>query len=109
MWALWQQSESLTYGDAHVRTIAQIKFLYYCLVPYLYAWIKCRSIPAYVKNKKGGDAYIITSKGTVHFPKTKQNNLRQMKKDEMKEESHLNYATIIKYAFCFLVCLFFIK
>ena len=97
MWALWQQSESLTYGDAHVRTIAQIKFLYYCLVPYLYAY------------KKGGGAYIITSKGTVHFPKTKQNNLRQMKKDEMKEESHLNYAAIIKYAFCFLVCLFFIK
>ena len=26
---LWEKSENLTYGDAHVRTDAQIKFLYY--------------------------------------------------------------------------------
>ena len=35
-----------------------------------------------------------------------QKQLRQMKKDEIKEESYLNYATIIKYTFCFLVFYF---
>ena len=39
-------------------------------------------------------------------PKNKQNKLRQTKKDEIKEESHLNYATVLEYAFSFLVCLF---
>ena len=41
------------------------------------------------------------------FPKNKQNKLRKRKKDEIKEESHLNNAIIIKNTFCFLVCLFF--
>ena len=36
------------------------------------------------------------------FPKNKQNKLRQIKEDEMKQENLLNYTTIIKYAFCFL-------
>ena len=48
--------------------------------------------------------YAIVSKGA---PKNKQNKLKQTKKDEIKEEIYLNYATIIKYGFCFLVCLFF--
>ena len=42
------------------------------------------------------------------FSKNKQNKLKQTKKDEIKEESQLNCTTIIKYAFCFLVFLFFI-
>ena len=40
------------------------------------------------------------------FPKNKQNNLRQTKKNEIKEERYLNYATILKYGFCFLIFYF---
>ena len=43
------------------------------------------------------------------FPKNKQNKLRQMKKDDINKGSNLNYKTAIKYAFCFLVCLFFTR
>ena len=39
------------------------------------------------------------------FPKNKQNNLRQTKKDEIKKESDLNYTTVMRYGFCFLVYL----
>ena len=31
------------------------------------------------------------------FPKNKQNKLRQTKKNQIKEESYLNYATTTKY------------
>ena len=48
--------------------------------------------------------YAIVLKGA---PKNKQNKLNQTKKDEIKEEIYLNYSTIVKYGFCFLVCLFF--
>ena len=43
------------------------------------------------------------------FTKNKQNKLRQMKKIEIREESYLKYTTIIKYAFCFRIFLFFIS
>ena len=36
------------------------------------------------------------------FSKNKQNKQRQIKKIDGKEESYLNYATIINYAFYFL-------
>ena len=39
-------------------------------VPYLYARIKYKSKPVYIKNKKGGGAHIIIWKGTLHFKKT---------------------------------------
>ena len=73
--------------------------------------IKYKSVTVYIKNKKRVGAYIIISLRTLHlnvFPKNKQNKLRFVKKDKVKEESHLNYPTVIKYAFSFLVCLFFI-
>ena len=38
-------------------------------VPYLYVWIKYKSKPVYIKNKKGWGTYIIIWKGTVHFKK----------------------------------------
>ena len=41
------------------------------------------------------------------FPDNKKNKLKQRKKNEMKEESYLNYTTIRKYTFCFLF--FFIR
>ena len=70
-------------------------------VPYLYTRRKDKSIPVYIKNKKGGVAYIIVSKRTLHFkhmfPKNKQNKLRQTKKDEIKEESNVNYTTVINF------------
>ena len=34
---------------------------------------------------------------------------KQMNKNNMKKENYLNYTTIIKYAFCFLFLLFFIR
>ena len=40
------------------------------------------------------------------FPKNKQNKLRQMKKNEIQQQSYLNYTTIIKYAVCFLIFYF---
>ena len=43
------------------------------------------------------------------FPKNKPKKLRQTRKDGIKEESHLNYAITLKYAFCFLVCLLFVR
>ena len=84
---------------------------------YLHMQIKYKSITVYIKKKRGEGgrggvgAYIIVSKGTSHFKyvfkeETKQ---RQTKKDNIKEEGHLNYTTVIKNAFCFLVCLFFIR
>ena len=73
-------------------------------VPRLHTRIKYKSITFCIKNKKRLRTYTTLSKGT---PKNKQNELRQIKKDEIKEESYSNYATVIKYAFCFLVCLVF--
>ena len=40
----------------------------------------------------------------VSKEQTKQS---QMMTDEVKEEIYLYYKTVKKYAFCFLVCLFF--
>ena len=38
------------------------------------------------------------------FPKNKQNKLKQMKKDKiLKEESYLNYTTVIENAYFFLI------
>ena len=34
---------------------------------YLYSWIKYKCITVYIKNKKGGGAYIIVTKRTLHF------------------------------------------
>ena len=62
---------------------------------YLYMQIKYKSITVYIKNKIREDGYIIVSKkelfSFIMFPNNKQNQLRQMKKDEIKEESYLNY------------------
>ena len=41
--------------------------------PYLYTQIKYKSITVYIKNKKGGSAYIIVSKGTPHQRINKSN------------------------------------
>ena len=38
------------------------------------------------------------------FPKNKQNKLKQMKKDKiLKEESYLNYTTVIENVCCFFI------
>ena len=70
-------------------------------VPYLYTRRKDKSIPVYIKKKKGGGAYIIVSKRTLPFkhmfPKNKQNKLRQTKKDQIKEESNVNYTTVTDF------------
>ena len=39
----------------------------------------------------------------------RQRENKQMNKNNMKKENYLNYTTIIKYAFCFLFLLFFIR
>ena len=36
-------------------------------VPYLFMQIKYKSITGYIKNQKGGGAYIIVPKGTLRF------------------------------------------
>ena len=44
------------------------------------------------------------------FPKIEQNKFLKTKKNEIKEESFLNYTTIRKYyAVSFLIFLFFIR
>ena len=43
------------------------------------------------------------------FQKNKQNKLRQTKNNELREESYSNHTTMIKYDFCFLILLHFIK
>ena len=65
-----------------------------------------KSIPIYVKNKNGVGSNIIMSKITLDFKyvSKEQNKLKQKMKDEIKEKSHWNYTTVIKYAFCFHVC-----
>ena len=40
------------------------------------------------------------------FSKEKRNKLIQTKKNKIKEESYLNFTTIIKYAFCLLTFYF---
>ena len=65
-------------------------------VPYLYTWKKYKSITAYIK-KRGKELSTLNI-----FTKNKQNKKRLKKKNERKEESYLNYTTIIKYAFCFI-------
>ena len=80
-------------------------------VPYLFMWIKNKSVTFYIETKKGGGAYTIASKRTFHFnmfPQNKLYKLRQTKNNETKEENYWNYTTVIKYDFCFLVSLFFI-
>ena len=53
----------------------------------------------YIKNKK---AELLTSQYQKEFftlkiiEKNRQNKVRQMKKDEMKEEHYINYRTVIK-------------
>ena len=55
---------------------------------------KYKSKTVYIQSKIGEDGYIIVSKKELFtlnmFPKNKQNQLRQTKKDEIKEESYLN-------------------
>ena len=57
----------------------------------------------------------MVTKGTLqtlqfeYVPKNKQNKIRQTKNNELKEKSYLNYTAIIKYAFCFLILLYFIR
>ena len=65
-------------------------------VPYLYTWKKYKSITAYIK-EQGKELSTLNI-----FTKNKQNKKRLKKKNERKEESYLNYTTIIKYAFCFI-------
>ena len=72
-------------------------------VPRLYTRIKYKSITVYIKSKQGKELFTLNM-----FPKNKQNKLRQTKKNDIKEESYLNYTTIIKYAFFFLIFHFFI-
>ena len=43
------------------------------------------------------------------FQKNKQNKLRQTKNNELREESYSNHTTMIKYDFCFLILLHFIR
>ena len=74
--------------------------------------IKYKSITVYIKNKKGGrrGAYIIVSKGTLHLKmslKNTQNKIKQIKKNEIKKGSPLNYKIIMKHAFCFLAFIIF--
>ena len=76
----------------------------------LYTQIKYKGITGHVRNKKWRGAYIIKELFVLHvFLKNKQNKLRQTRKDEIKEESHLNHAIVVKYAFCYHFCLFFIR
>ena len=72
-------------------------------VPYLYMWIKFKCMHVYIKSKKGWGAYIKVSKTLLfkYVSNNKQNKLRQMKKDEIKEETHLNYKTVNKICFLF--------
>ena len=67
---------------------------------YLYTQIKYKSVTVYIENKIGEvrKSWFQKELFTLNmFPKNKQSKLRQMKKDEVKEESYLNYATITKY------------
>ena len=67
---------------------------------YLYTQIKYKSVTVYIENKIGEvlKSWFQKELFTINmFPKNKQSKLRQMKKDEVKEESYLNYATITKY------------
>ena len=67
---------------------------------YLYTQIKYKSVTVYIENKTGEvlKSWFQKELFTLNmFPKNKQSKLRQMKKDEVKEESYLNYATITKY------------
>ena len=53
---------------------------------------KYKSLTVYIKNQAGGGAWIIVSKKKL-FQKSKQNKQLQTKKDEIKEESYINYTT----------------
>ena len=67
---------------------------------YLYTQIKYKSVTVYIENKIGEvlKSWFQKELFTLNmFPKNKQSKLRQMKKDEVKEQSYLNYATITKY------------
>ena len=76
----------------------------------LYTQIKYKGITGHIRNKKWKGTSIIKKLFVVNmFPKNKQNKLMQTRKDEIKEESHLNHAIVIKYAFCYHFCLFFIR
>ena len=43
------------------------------------------------------------------FQKNKQNKLRQTKNNELREGSYSNHTTMIKFDFCFLILLHFIR
>ena len=45
----------------------------------------------------------------IMFQKNKQNKLTQTKNNGIKEKRYLNYTTLVKYAFRFLIFLFFIR
>ena len=57
--------------------------------------------------QKRGGAYIIASKGNLHFKicfqRINKKKLKQTKEDEIKKQSYLNCTTGTKYAFCFLI------
>ena len=61
-------------------------------MPYLHSRIKYKNVTVYIKNEAGGGAWIIVSKKKL-FQKSKQNKQLQTKKDEIKEESYINYTT----------------
>ena len=45
----------------------------------------------------------------IMFQKNKQNKLTQTKNNGIKEKRYLNYTILVKYAFRFLIFLFFIR
>ena len=61
-------------------------------MPYLHSRIKYKSLTVYIKNEAGGGAWIIVSKKKL-FQKCKQNKQLQTKKDDIEEESYINYTT----------------
>ena len=76
-------------------------------VPYLYAWIKYKSITVYIKNKKGGGSYIIISKGTVQYwyvskECTKQTKTNEEEWDERRKPFKLYNHNKICFLFPFL-------
>ena len=66
-------------------------------VPYLYTRIKYKSKAVYIKKKQRKELF------TFNMISKNKKKQRQRKKNEKKEESYLNYRTIIKYTFCFLI------
>ena len=68
-------------------------------VPCLYMQIKYKSITVCIKNKTRGGDLKHSKEKVLHtlnmFPTIKQNKLKQTRKNDIKEESYLNYTTMI--------------